>query len=132
MKSRLAVAAAVLTVPFAAMAQSPAPPAPLPATAPAKPGAGAHTVEGLTVTPLSPSKPCGSRDQQCIALVVAELKRRYPEQLKRFCFQRDMRAIRTQITNEDLLADLGDTGPSIPTAFGVNSALKTACAPDRK
>jgi hypothetical protein len=138
MNPSVALAAAILVLPFAAAAQG-VPPAhsaateSAPASAPApKPPPDGRTVSGVTVTPAPVSKPCSSRDKACIELVVAELKRRYPVELKRFCFQRDMRAIRSRVLNDELLADLGDSGPGVPTAFGVNAALKTACAPDKK
>jgi len=125
--------AAVLMTPGAAAAQAVPPAEAAPATTPAPtPRPEGRTISGVTVSPAPASKPCGSRDKQCIDLVVAELKRRYPEQLKKFCFQRDMRAIRSRVLNDELLADIGDAGPSIPTSFGPNAALKTACAPDRK
>jgi hypothetical protein len=87
-------------------------------------------VEGLTVTGKRPAtKTCSSRDSACIAEVTAELKQLYPEQLKKFCFQRRMRAMRTAMVADQL--SFGD-GPPSGAAFGVNSALATACAPDKK
>lgn len=88
-------------------------------------------MSGVTVTPTQP-KPCGSRDKDCIAMIVAELKQRYPEELKRFCFGREMRTVRTEMVNQQLLDSLGGNDPPIPTTFGVNSALKLACASDKK
>jgi len=132
----LLISAALLTGapdPTAAPAVAPSV-APPPATAPAATpqGTAPKTVEGLTVVAPVPNKPCSSRDQACIALVVAELKQLYPEQLKRFCFQRTMRAMRSDMLQADLLAGLGSDNPPMGTSFGVNSALKTACARDKK
>jgi hypothetical protein len=120
--------------PAAAPAVAPSVAPPPAATAPAATahGIAPKTVEGLTVVAPVPNKPCSSRDQACIALVVAELKQLYPEQLKRFCFQRTMRAMRSDILQADLLAGLGSDNPPMGTSFGVNSALKTACARDKK
>jgi hypothetical protein len=87
-------------------------------------------VEGLTVTGKRPdTKTCSSRDRDCIARVVAELKQRYPEELKTFCSQREIRAVRTAMVADQL--GIGG-GPPVSTAIGVNSALATACAPDKK
>ncbi len=124
MKPSLVLAAIILFSAGVASAQM-TPAKTEPAVAPsAKPGT---TVSGVTVMANPKPQACASRDQQCIALVVAELKQRYPEELKRFCLQRAARAARTQVTNDQLLEDLGGKGPPKPTAFDVNSALKTAC-----
>jgi len=112
-----------------APATSPAPASTSPAPIPA---AGSRTLDGLTVVAPLPQKPCSSRDKTCIAMVVAELKQRYPEQLKRFCFQRTMRSMRTQMVQDQLLDGLGGSSPPTPNSFGVNSALSTACAWDKK
>jgi hypothetical protein len=133
MKAPLALAAALALIAGPVAAQSPtpaAPPAPV-AAPPAKPPAEGRTVSGVTVMP-APKKTCSSRDKDCIDLVVAELKRLYPEQLKQFCFQEQTKAVRTQFTNDQLLEALHGNGPPTPTAFPVSSVVKTACASDRK
>jgi hypothetical protein len=113
------------TPPAAAVAEPGVPPTPRSA-----PDAKGKQLEGLTVTGKPPpTNACSSRDQACIAMVVAELKQLYPEQLKKFCFQRKIQAMRSSALWDQLFAS-GD-GPT-PTAFGVNSALTTACAPDKK
>jgi hypothetical protein len=78
-----------------------------------------------------PTKECSSRDKQCIGLVVAELKRLYPEQLKRFCFQREMRAMR----NASDFGDSDPTGqqpPQMAATFNTAAPLAVACARDKK
>jgi hypothetical protein len=149
MKSSIGLLISATLVASTAVAEPPAPPpatsisppissvspeiVPSEAGLPVKARAAAgKTVDGLTVVAPAVGKPCGSRDRECVALVVAELKRRYPEELKRFCFQRQMRAMRSEVVNEQLLEGLGGGAPPVPTAFGVNSALKTACAEEKK
>jgi hypothetical protein len=133
----LAGAAEPPTTPAAAPAAVPQPTAearsaPQASAAPAARGVPPKTVEGLTVIAPLPNKPCSSRDRECIALVVAELKQLYPEQLKRFCFQRTMRAMRSQMLNDQLLEGLSSDNPPPSTSFGVNSALSVACKWDKK
>lgn len=105
-------------------------PAASPAPAAATPKAG-DTLSGVTVMPV-PKRICSSRDKDCIAMVVAELQRRYPEQLKQFCFAEQTKAARTQFTNDQLLESLNGNGPPTPTAAPVNPIVKTACASDKK
>lgn len=129
MKASLAFAAIVVFGAGIAGAQTPptrneAPPPPS-----AKPGA---TVSGVTVMANPMPKSCGSRDTHCIDLVVAKLKQQYAEELNTFCFLRETRAVRTQFASDQLLEDLGAIGPPIPTALGVNSALKAACSTGKK
>jgi hypothetical protein len=96
------------------------------------PATGGKTVEGLTVTgKVFPKTECSPRDAQCINMVVAELKRLYPEQLKRFCFQRQMRAMRdTALFGE---ADPGGTRPAqTGVTFTRAAPLAVACASDPK
>jgi hypothetical protein len=114
------------TPPAAAVAGPDAAPASPPNPSQAK----GKQVEGLTVTGKRPeTKTCSSRDRACIAEVVAELKQLYPEELKTFCFQRQTRAVRTAMVADQL--GVGG-GPPVSTSLGVNSALATACAPDKK
>ena len=137
MKAPLALAAALVFLAGAAGAQAPAPteiPGAAPAAA-AKPPPTGNTVSGITVKPL-PRKTCAARDKDCVAMVVAQLKEFYPEQLKQFCFQWETQRVRTELTNTQLMDALDaagqNNGPPTPTGFGVNSAVKTACAPDKK
>jgi hypothetical protein len=116
-------AAAPSDVPPAA-ATPPPPAAPAPA---AGPTVSSLTVEGSRV----PKKSCSSRDKDCIAIVVADLKAHYPEQLKTFCFQWKTQAIRSEWVNDQLMESLGRNAPPPPPAFGVNSAVSKACAPDK-
>jgi hypothetical protein len=121
--------AAVLSAMPAFAQPSPAPPD-VPAAAPAAspPEPRAPTVESLTVRGRRlPTKTCSSRDKDCIARVVAELQQQYPRELKKFCLQWQIRAVRTQWLNAQLNAGLGNDEPS-PVGFGVNSAVKQACA----
>jgi hypothetical protein len=84
----LALAAALLTAAGSARARAPAAtPAPAPAASSAAP-TGAN-ISGVTVSP-APRKACAPKDKECIALVMAELKDLYPEQVKAFCFQQKM------------------------------------------
>jgi hypothetical protein len=138
MRAGLPFAAAMTLLAGAATAQtSPPPPAadppPPAAAAPARttPKADNGTVSGVTVMPL-PQKACSSRDKDCIAMVVAELKRLYPEQLKQFCFAEQTKAVRNQFVNDQLLDALHGNGPPTPTAFPVSPIIKTACATDKK
>jgi hypothetical protein len=134
-----AVAAALLAGVAHAQTETPAPDAaaapasPPAASAPAvaKPKTDGDTVSGITVIPM-PKKACSSRDKDCIAMVVAELKRLYPEELKRFCFAEQTSAVRTQIVNQQLLESLGGNNPSIPVSSQVSPVIKTACASDKK
>ena len=129
----LAASVALAQTPTQAPTQTPAPaaaPTPAPAPSTAKPAAG-DTVSGVTVSPF-PKKACSSRDKDCIAMVVAELKRLYPEQLKQFYFAEQTSAVRTQIVNQQLLDSLGGNNPSIPVSSQVSPIIKTACASDPK
>ncbi|HXA38465.1 MAG TPA: hypothetical protein VNW53_05650 [Phenylobacterium sp.] len=121
-RNALALAAAALAFGGAAQAQPAAPPA-----KPAEPGS---TVSGIVVQAL-PKKSCSSRDKECIALVVANLKQNYPEQLKAFCFQWKTQALRSEWVNDQLIESLGGATPPTPAAFGVNSAVAQACAEDK-
>jgi hypothetical protein len=135
MKAALPLAVTLCLAASAAWAQTlvqtPAPAAAsTPAPRAAKPAAG-DTVSGVTVSPF-PKKACSSRDKDCIAMVVAELKRLYPEELKKFCFAEQTSAVRTQIVNEQLRESLGGNNPSIPISSQVSPVIKTACASDPK
>ena len=133
MRLGLTFIAAMTLLASAATAQTSAPPPATGASPPpaaAKPTAG-DTLSGVTVMPM-PKKACSSRDKDCIALVVAELKRLYPEELKQFCFQEQTSAVRTQIVNQQLLESLNGNNPSIPISSQVSPVIKTACASDKK
>ena len=148
MKAALSFAAALCLVASAAVAQTPvqsSPAAPAQAASPAAPpiistpappassarAPAGDTVSGVTVSPF-PKKACSSRDRDCIAMVVAELKQRFPEELKKFCFAEQTSAVRTQIVNEQLRESLGGNNPSIPISSEVSPIIKTACASDPK
>ncbi|MGZ6018883.1 MAG: hypothetical protein ACXWKN_17175 [Phenylobacterium sp.] len=131
-------AAAIALLASEAMAQTAAPPpTQIPAAAAAASVAagraktGADTVSGITVTPL-PKKACAARDKDCITMVVAELKRLYPEELKRFCFEEQTKQARTQFVNDQLLESLNSNNPPPPMSFQVSPAIKSACAADKK
>jgi hypothetical protein len=100
-----------------------------PETTPAKKAG--DTVSGITVMPV-PKKACSSRDKDCIAIVVAELQRLYPEQLKQFCLGERTKAVRNQIVGDQLLDALNSNGAPTATAAPVSSVVKTACATDKK
>jgi hypothetical protein len=125
----LLIAASLIAGPV--LAQPAGQPAPSPPTAPAaKPAAPAPSVSGIVVEGL-PKKTCSSRDRDCIAVVVAELKQNYPQQLKTFCAQWKMQAVRSQWVNDQLFEAFGGNNPPPPTAFGVNSAVSKACSTDK-
>ena len=65
-------------------------------------------------------------------MVVAELKRLYPEQLKQFCVAEQMKMVRTQFVNDQLIGALNSNDPPPPTSTATSSVIKTACAPDKK
>jgi hypothetical protein len=96
----------------------------------AKPAASGPTVSGIVVEGL-PKKSCSSRDKDCIAVVVAELQEHYPEQLKAFCANWQMQAVRSKWVNDQLLASLGSSHQPTPPSFGVNSAVTKACSTDK-
>jgi hypothetical protein len=127
----LAGVASAQTAPLAASPAAPPADAVAASTPAAKSQSAGNTVSSITVTP-TPKKVCAARDKDCVARVVAELKRLYPEQLKQFCFQEQTKAVRTQFTNDQLFDSLNGNGPPTPTAFPVSAALKTACATDKK
>jgi hypothetical protein len=110
--------AAALVLAGPAAARTPTDPAP------AAPAASAPSVDGIVVEGL-PKKSCSTRDKSCIAVVVAELKARYPQQLKVFCANWQMQALRSQWVSDQL------GGGDRPTAFGVNSAVSKACSADK-
>lgn len=120
----LAPVAAVSLFAAAAMAETtPAKPAPPPSDT---------TVSGVTVMPL-PSRSCRPKDKDCIALVIAELKAKYPEQLKKFCFQTQM-----NVEKQDIQADVNGWcddprySSSAICSHHVPPVLKQACEPDPK
>ncbi|HZZ32436.1 MAG TPA: hypothetical protein VFE10_10635 [Phenylobacterium sp.] len=136
----LLIAALLIAGPALAQGPADAPAAPAPAataasapstaSAAAKPAASGPTVSGIVVEGL-PKKSCSSRDKECIALVVAELKQNYPEQLKAFCAQWQMRAVQSRWVTDQLNGSLGGNNPPTPPTFGVNAAVSKACAPDK-
>src|SRR5277367_5518460 len=90
MKAGLAIAVALAGLLGSAWAQTSGAPPPSTAQASDK---DVPTVSGLTVSPLL-RKPCAPRDKECVALVIAQVKALYPEELKKFCFQQTMTAER--------------------------------------
>ena len=106
---------------------STAPAAPDP-TAPA--AATGKVVEGVTVTGRRlPTKSCSSRDDACIAAVVAELKAHYPRELKTWCSQVQLRA--AQNTMEFMEINLDRPHPNVGP-YTPPPVAKTACAADKK
>jgi hypothetical protein len=108
---------------FAQGAPAPAP-APTPSTAPGK------VVEGVTVTGRRlPGKSCSSRDQACIATVVAELKAHYPKLLQQWCDHVEERAMMNNMEFMEINLDRPhpNVQPYMPPAV-----TKVACAVDRK
>jgi hypothetical protein len=128
---RLALTVAVAASLFAAA--SAAQPPPTPATSAKPPAASSDpTVSGVTVMPL-PIRSCKPKDKDCIALVVAELKEHYPEQLKKFCFQTEMNVQRQDIqANVNGWCDDPRYSSSAICNHHVPPVLKQACAADPK
>jgi hypothetical protein len=96
MKAGLVLVSVVSAIAGAALAQAPTAPAPTASSTPppaAKPAAPGSTVSGVTVEAL-PHKTCAPKDKECIALVMAQVKELYPEQLKKFCYQQQMDVMR--------------------------------------
>lgn len=121
----------------AAFAQ-PAAPTPSPATtalaaagpATAAPSGKAKQVEGVTVIGKRPElKSCPARDDNCVAMVVAELKQRYPKELQKWCEHVEERAAMNTIMFMEIDPDRPhpNVGPYMPPAV-----TKSACAPDKK
>jgi hypothetical protein len=122
----------------AAFAQSAAPTPSAPATpasaaavpATAAPAGKARQVEGVTVMGKRPElKACSSRDDKCVAMVVAELKQRYPKELQKWCEHVEERAAMNTIMFMEIDPDRPhpNVGPYMPPAV-----TKSACAPDKK
>ena len=101
------------------------------AAQPAKPASEGPTVSGVTVSP-APRKPCAPKDKDCIALVVADLKRLYPEQLKTYCFQQKMTVLRRDMQAQAAgWCDGPIGGASAICSHYVPPALKLACATEK-
>ena len=81
-------------------------------------------VEGKRRAPL---KKCGEKDTVCLAAVMTELKTRYPEQLKVWCFRQKIDEMRNRM-NAQVLADPGD--PAGGAGYNISQAavIKTVCA----
>jgi hypothetical protein len=88
------------------------------------------TVSGVTVKPL-PLKPCAPKDKDCAAYVMAQLKEFYPEQLKQFCFQQKVEAMRRDM--QATIAGWCDSpgrGATAMCSHYVAPAIKQVCASD--
>jgi len=97
------------------------------------PGIGDNTVSGVTVEGhKTPSKACSSRDRDCIATVVAELKARFPEQLQKWCQLVEYRAAVTNMNIDDLNGALGSPGTHSEAGnFMPPAVAKVACSADK-
>lgn len=126
----LLISAVLLASP--ALAQPGADPAPQSPTAQADPtpASKAPTVDSLIVqgAPL-PKTSCSARDSACVAMVVAELKARYPKELQKWCAFVEQRA-----AMNELMFDVEDPNHPHPRAepFRAPPITKIACAPDKK
>ena len=90
----------------------------------------AKQVEGVTVMGKRPElKSCSSRDDDCVAMVVAQLKQRYPKELQKWCEHVEERAAMNTIMFMEINLDRPhpNVGPYMPPAVA-----KSACAPDKK
>ena len=83
-------------------------------------------LEGVTVTGKRPPKgQCAEKDQACTLAVIAELKLRYPEQLKRWCNQvRDG----AMWANTEQSALFPGNHPGLGGSFQPPAVTKLACA----
>jgi hypothetical protein len=132
MKIALTLAAALAVL--SPIARAAAPPAATmsapPATAaPAAPAPGA-TVSGVTVKG-APRKQCAPKDAECIAIVMAEVKELYPEQLKKFCYQQKMDVMRQDMqANIAGWCDGPGLGATAMCSHYVSPVVKKVCAPD--
>jgi hypothetical protein len=101
---------------------------------PAKPDG--HTVSGITVEgSKAPAKSCSSRDKDCVAVIVAELKARYPKELQHWCDLVEYRAANTNMTMDQLNGIGTSFSPgqtSVYGRFAPPAVAKLACAPDKK
>jgi hypothetical protein len=105
--------------------------------APAKsaPVAGS-TISGVTVEGARPAVPksCTSRDKDCIATVVAELKTRYPKELQHWCELVEYRAANTNMTMDQVngLGTAYSPGQtSVYGRFAPPAVAKVACAVEK-
>jgi hypothetical protein len=124
----LAVVAALWTAAGYALAQ---PPAAAPAqSVPAASAPPGPSVSGVTVSPL-PRKPCAPKDKECIAVVMAEVKALYPEQLKMFCHQQKMDVMQRDMqANMAGWCDNPTQGSSAICNHYVPPIVKQVCASD--
>ncbi|THD77002.1 MAG: hypothetical protein E7812_13645 [Phenylobacterium sp.] len=69
---------------------------------------------------------CGAKDAVCIAAVITELKTRYPEQLKVWCFRQKMDEMRNALNAE---AFAGPDNPGGGASYNISQAtvIKTVC-----
>jgi hypothetical protein len=128
---RTLILAAVALLAGTADAQQPSPQAASAATAPAAPDKSGTTVSEVTVKPL-PRKQCSPKDKDCIALVMAEVKELYPEQLKAFCYQQ-----KVDVMRQDMQASIAGwcngpgQGASAICSHYVSPVVKKVCEPDK-
>lgn len=129
MKLAASIAIALLAAPAVqAQPEAQATAAPPPLASEAKPSG--NTVSGVTVAPPKAPKACSSRDKDCIAMVVAELKARYPKELQDYCDKVDWRIAATNMNADDLFQKR--FGGSNAGLFYKAPVLKIACAKDPK
>jgi hypothetical protein len=120
------LALALAAAPAAALAADPPAPAPPAAAAPAPP----KKLEGVVVEgQRKPFHKCSDRDAPCIAAVVAELKKRYPEQLKVWCFRQKMDEMRNAM-NAEAYAGPYDPNGGATAQFNRAPVIRQVCAPD--
>jgi hypothetical protein len=103
-----------------------------PALPQSKAPAPGHEVSGVVV-PAQPKSlsSCHERDNACITAVVAELKQRYPEQLRRWCNNQKDMANRANLQAGDVIMGTQFHGPQ-ERNFDPPEVTKIACADDKK
>jgi hypothetical protein len=73
-----------------------------------------------------PMRQCAAKDTPCVEAVMAQLKQRFPEQLKVWCFRQKMQQMRDSLNAATLYPD----GPA--TQLRQADVIKTVCAPDTR
>ena len=80
------------------------------ADSPAQPPATPKKLEGVVVTGKhKPMRQCAEKDTACVQAVMTELKQRFPEQLKVWCFRQKMQEMRDSLNAATLYPDDPDT-----------------------
>ena len=106
----------------------PAPPATAAAPDAAVPAQPPKKLEGVVVEGKrrQPTPKCGAKDAVCIAAVITELKTRYPEQLKVWCFRQKMDEMRNAL-NAEAFAGPNNPGGDANYSIAQAKVIRTVC-----